>query len=366
MFLALREMKHAKFRYVLIGFIMVLIAWLVFFVSGLAQGLSSDNASSIEQMKANYFVLQKDTDNKLTRSILEDDVYQDVKQLVQEQEAAPLGVQMTTVIKGNEKMDVTFFAIDPKSFLMPAVKEGSALNATTANEVIADRSLQEEGMQLGDLIQDEMTGKEFTIVGFTENQSFSHTPVIFMNFAGWSSMQQVKFNSSDKESFNGIALNTTKDTADSLGKQLTNVDVITQKEALQGIPGFTEEQGSLLMMIVFLFIIAAFVLAVFFYVMTIQKINQFGVLKAIGAKQIYLAKNMISQVIILAVSSLLVSIGLTYVMANLLPSSMPFEFNTSLIIGCSALFLTVSLAGSLISLYKVKKVDAVDAIGRAI
>lgn len=366
MFLALREMKHAKFRYVLIGFIMVLISWLVFFVSGLAQGLSSDNASAIKEMKADYFVLQKDSNHKVTRSILDEDVYQDVKQFVPEKEATPLGVQMTTVTKNSLKMDVTFFAVDPVSFLMPSVKEGVTLNATTENEVIADSSLQKEGVQLGDRIQDELTGREFTVIGFTDNKSFSHTPVIFMNFAGWSSLQQAKINRNEAETYNGIALNTTTDTADELKKQVTSVDVITQKEALQGIPGYSEEQGSLLMMIVFLFVIAAFVLAVFFYVMTIQKIHQFGVLKAIGAKQIYLAKNIISQVLILTVSSLVVSIGLTYVMANLLPSSMPFYLNPALIIGCSALFLVVSLAGSLISLYKVKKIDAVDAIGRAV
>ncbi|HHQ0972437.1 TPA: ABC transporter permease, partial [Listeria innocua] len=42
MFLALRELKHSKLRYILIGLIMVLIAWLVLFVTGLANGLAND------------------------------------------------------------------------------------------------------------------------------------------------------------------------------------------------------------------------------------------------------------------------------------------------------------------------------------
>ena len=56
MFLAIRELKHSKLRYLLIGLIMVLVALLVFIISGLANGLSSDNASSIQNMKADYFV----------------------------------------------------------------------------------------------------------------------------------------------------------------------------------------------------------------------------------------------------------------------------------------------------------------------
>ncbi|WP_186725776.1 hypothetical protein [Rummeliibacillus sp. SL167] len=56
------------------------------------------------------------------------------------------------------------------------------------------------------------------------------------------------------------------------------------------MPGYKEMQGSFTMMKVFLFIIAAFVSSVFFYILTIQKSHQFGVLKAIGAKSWYIAK----------------------------------------------------------------------------
>ncbi|PRX38562.1 hypothetical protein CLV97_14810 [Planifilum fimeticola] len=35
MFLALRELKHAKFRFFMIGMILLLISWLVFILSGL-------------------------------------------------------------------------------------------------------------------------------------------------------------------------------------------------------------------------------------------------------------------------------------------------------------------------------------------
>ena len=49
------------------------------------------------------------------------------------------------------------------------------------------------------------------------------------------------------------------------------------------MPGYTEENGTIIMMLAFLIVISAFVIAVFFYVITIQKTQQFGVMKAIGA-----------------------------------------------------------------------------------
>lgn len=361
MFLALREMKHAKLRYTLIGLIMVLISWLVLFVSGLAQGLSSDNAASIQSLDANYFVLEKEANHRLNRSVLLADTIQQLNP----KEATPIGIRMATVKKegSTKKIDATFFSIKPNSFAQPEVVEGEMIDDMTTNEVMVDQSLKNEGFRLGDIVKDEASGKEFKIVGFTKNQSFSHAPVIHLNFKEWDMIHDL--NANEKSFFNVIALQADEREAKELTNHIADIEVITKEEALKGIPGFKEEQGSLLMMIVFLFVIAAFVLAVFFYVITIQKLNQFGVLKAIGAKSSYLAKNILSQVVILTVVSLVISIALTYGMAFLLPATMPFSLSLPLVLGCSILFIVVSIVGSLLSLYRVAKIDAIEAIGRA-
>lgn len=365
MFLALRELKHSKLRYLLIGFIMVLIAWLVLFVTGLAQGLASDNASSIQNMKSDYLVIQKEADNRLNRSVLLEKDVDNVQKYAGEQAATPLGVQMTTVTRNNStaKVDVAFFAIDTKQMLAPKVVEGSMINEANSDEILADSSLKEEDFKLGDQVVDQASGKTFTIVGFTEGQSFSHAPVLHMNFKGWESLHGA--NSDRGLYFNAIALNADADQADQLAQQVPDMAVINKSDALQGIPGFKEEQGSLTMMIAFLYIIAAFVLAVFFYVITIQKINQFGVLKAIGAQSAYLAKNLIMQVLFLSIVSLVISIALTYGVAALIGNGLPFVLTPSMVLLTSGLFLFVSLIGSLISLYRVIKIDAIEAIGRA-
>ena len=57
------------------------------------------------------------------------------------------------------------------------------------------------------------------------------------------------------------------------------------------MPGYTAENGTIMMMLVFLIVISAFVIAVFFYVLTIQKTQQFGVMKAIGASNGFIAKS---------------------------------------------------------------------------
>ncbi|MGM7682559.1 ABC transporter permease [Cytobacillus sp. Hm23] len=360
MFLAIREMKHAKQKYILIAAIMILISFLVLFVSGLAKGLSSDNASSIQSMTGNYFVIQEDSNNRLNRSMLSQTVVNELLQLTTDIEATPLGVKMTTLSMEDTslKIDATFFAIDTNSLLVPNIVEGRMINDSSTNEIVVDESIKDEGYKLGDRLKDQYSEQSFEIVGFSEGQSFSHTPVIHINYDQWQALHQP-----DKEIFfNTIALQTTD--LDELVIDVPDIEVVSKEQVLQGIPGYSEEQSSLLMMITFLFVIAALVLAVFFYVITIQKINQFGVLKAIGVKSSYLANNIISQVVIITLISLLISIVLTFGIAEVLPTSMPFYLNTEIVVGCSLLFLVVSILGSLLSLYRVIKVDAIIAIGR--
>lgn len=382
MFLAIRELKHSKTRYLLISLIMILIAWLVLFVSGLAKGLSSDNASSIQNMNADYLVVDQNSDHRLNRSVMTDDLLAEIRSAADksgdEIEAAPLGVQMSSVTQAGSprKIDATFFAIEAEGLLAPKLAEGRMIDDTAVDEAVADRSFKaEEGLKLGDVIEDQASGRQFTIVGFTEGQSFSHAPVIHVNFAAWKTIaggpraagEEVKDEDGNvgNVAFNAIALKASDTAAERIGTEMSGVEVISKSEALKGIPGYKEEQGSLLMMIAFLFIIAAFVLAVFFYVITIQKMNQFGVLKAIGAKTGFLVRSMLAQVLSLSIFSLAVGIALTYGVAFMLPDSMPFELNFKLVGGSSLLFLAVAVAGSLLSLYRVAKVDAIEAIGRA-
>lgn len=97
MYLAIREMRFAKGRYALIATIMVLVSFLVLFVTGLAQGLSYDNAASIKNMAATHFVLEQDSNHRFTRSQVGQQELNEARAVVGQDNAEPLGVRMTTV-----------------------------------------------------------------------------------------------------------------------------------------------------------------------------------------------------------------------------------------------------------------------------
>ncbi|AIQ58508.1 ABC transporter permease [Paenibacillus borealis] len=372
MFLALREMRHSKARYSLIMVIMLLVSFLVLFVTGLARGLAYANISALENMPANYFVVQSDADHTFRRSQLGETELAAARAVAGEAKATLLGVQTSTITAADAdvKADITFFAADMNGMLAPKVTEGAGITNDVQGNAVVDSKLEESGVTIGSTISDQASGMSWTVSGFVKDSSYSHTPVVYINQLDWQAMKQgaVQGGSSSGSSgnapYNVIALKVSSAQASEIAAQQQSVEVITQKQAISSVPGYAAEQNSLLMMIAFLFVIAAVVLAVFFYVITIQKTSQFGILKAMGTKMSYLAWSVVGQVLILSVASLALSLLLTFGMNMGLPDTMPFQLDGQTMILTSLLFIGMSLLGSLISVARVAKVDALEAIGR--
>ncbi|MGO4730517.1 ABC transporter permease [Paenibacillus sp. 2KB_22] len=373
MYLAIREMRYAKGRYALIATIMVLVSFLVLFVTGLAQGLAYDNAASVKNMAATHFVLEQDSNHRFTRSQVDQDQLNQARSVVGQENAEPLGVKMTTVspMGDTKKIDVTLFMVNPEGWLAPAVTEGTPITDQTNGQVVVDHKLAESGVTIGTVLVDQASGMKWTVGGFVQNESFSHSPVVFLNEEEWLTLQggtRTTQGSADTNAnapiYNAIAVKDAGEQVDELSAAMPDTEVITKSDAVSAIPGYKEEQGSLLMMIAFLYVISAFVLAVFFYVITIQKTSQFGILKAIGTRNGYLAGSVSLQVFILSVGSLVISVLLVRLFESILPASMPFQLGLSTLALTCVLFILMSVAGSLFSVWKVTKIDALDAIGR--
>src|SRR5688500_10643435 len=99
MFLALRELQHSRLRYLLLGTIITLIAWLVFILSGLANGLANDNAAAVLHMPTDQFVFQADSRLLLHRSLLPGETVAQARRVPGVADAAPLGHLSVTVAK---------------------------------------------------------------------------------------------------------------------------------------------------------------------------------------------------------------------------------------------------------------------------
>ena len=116
-------------------------------------------------------------------------------------------------------------------------------------------------------------------------------------------------------------------------------------------------------MITFLFVISATVIGVFLYVITLQKKNLFGVLKAQGFTNGFLMKMVLAQTFILALIGTLIGLILTLLTSLLLPEAVPVQFNIGTLIIFGIVLILTSLVGSLFSVLSIRKIDPLKAIG---
>ena len=99
MFLGFNEMKYSKGRYVLVVLVMVLIAWLIFILSGLANGLAQGNRLAVDQWQANQVVLSKEANSNLNVSVLDENV----KETISGGKIAPIGQHSLAIRPADDK-----------------------------------------------------------------------------------------------------------------------------------------------------------------------------------------------------------------------------------------------------------------------
>ncbi|HEQ6342924.1 TPA: ABC transporter permease, partial [Streptococcus pyogenes] len=204
MFLALNEMKQSKLRYGLIAGLLCLVAYLMFFLSGLAFGLMQENRSAVDLWKADSVLLAKDADATLTLS----QVSRAQENQITADKVAPLA-QLNTVAwsvknpKDADKVKVRLFGIDSNSFIRPNIVKGRLFK--TNKEVVLDQSLaKEEAFAIGKDFYTSSSSQALTIVGYTQNARFSVAPVVYMNLEAFETLKYGEPLPKDKQVVNAF------------------------------------------------------------------------------------------------------------------------------------------------------------------
>lgn len=178
MFLATNELFKEKVRFLLITFVVVLVSYLTFFLTGLAYGLATSYTQGIDSWSAGGIVLQNDANNTIGRSLLTSDQYAPILS----SDAALLGVSNAT-IQQNQAEDVALFGLEMDTFLAPAISEGRAVAGV--HEIVVSDELKEIGVQLNQTLQFKGGATPYIVVGFTSNATFQTAPIVYLQLNAW-------------------------------------------------------------------------------------------------------------------------------------------------------------------------------------
>lgn len=354
MFLAINEMKHSKLRYALVIGVVFLIAYLVFFLTGLAYGLAQENRTAVDKWQADRILLSDEANGKLNMSMLTMDDYESVKA---EDKAALAQFPGIVYQKGkkDQQINVSFFGIEADEFLASNLVKGRMFK-NTGEVVVNDSLAKEDGLQVGDQLKVAGSKQTLKIVGFTDEAMYNVAPVIYMSLADF---QEIRFNQAlpkEAQKINAIVLREKP-------KQVANhLEEIKISDFIDDLPGYRAQNLTFAFMIGFLIVIAAIVIGIFIYILTMQKQAIFGVMKAQGISNFFIARSVFVQTAILAFVGIVLGLALTYLSSLVLPAAVPFAIFWGLYLAVSVGMWVIAILSAVFSVSTVVKIDPLQAI----
>ena len=337
--IAWKEIKKNKVRFMILGSIVFLVSLLTFIISGLANGLSQDNAALIKDLPDGQFYMAADAEETYNLSRINLSVQDKV--LNEAKDAAALSIQMGFLNDEDDKQRSVAFVTSTDSKHFEDVKNG---------EIILDRSLEEAGIKVGDVLTNNQFSGEFIVKGFVDQKKYSHAPVAFINMENY------------KEIYRVNEMQLLYVTGEDEFPTVSGLQSFSNKEFLNTIPSYSAEQLSLNMIVWFLVVISGLLFAIFFYMMNVQKMGLYGILKAIGVKTSTLFKMMWTQMLFITIIALSLSVGLSQSFNFIAPEGMPFSLTAATTIQLSIVFLIIGFIGATLSGIQIKKVEPLQAI----
>ncbi|MGK2966153.1 MAG: ABC transporter permease [Tepidiformaceae bacterium] len=363
--IGLLEIRRRKVQFALITLVVTLISYLVLMINGLGVGLNEAAGSALKNFDADAIAYSQRAGLSVIRSELAESDIEAVAAVTGVTASAPVGYLAVNYAAADGAIDsAAFLGYDPGTIAEPPVVDGRALTAGDADGLLADtRFLRASGIEVGDQVRVSLrlTERTFTIVGEVDEGQFFFQPAVFLLRSSWA---ELKYDAPDQSPVASIVLLK----GDNLpGADAPGLDIVSKTTAFANIEGVSGQQSTVTALRVFGYAIGAMVIGVFFYVLTLQKVPQIGVLKAIGASNYFVFRQVVLQVLAISILGLAVSVPLAWLTNRALqqiPDGVPIAFTNGTYITTTLALLGTSLIGTLFSGRQVLKTDPIIALGQ--
>ncbi|MCC7362808.1 MAG: ABC transporter permease [Dehalococcoidia bacterium] len=364
--IGLLEIRRRKVQFALITLVVTLISYLVLMINGLGVGLNEAAGSALRSFDADAIAYSDQAGLSVIRSELSAEVAGGIGEAAGAEESAPLGYVAANYRDSDGVVDsAAFLGFEPGTIAEPKVTGGRALEPGEDDGILADKTfLRASGLDVGDRVEVSvrLVRREFTIVGEIDEGQFFFQPAVYITRTAW---QELKYGASGADvPFASVVLLKGDDLP---GKRGEGFEAVSKSTAFANIEGVSGQQSTVTSLRVFGYVIGALVVGVFFYVLTLQKVPQIGVLKAIGASNFYVFRQVLGQVVVLAAIGIAVSVPLawaTYRALLQLPDAVPIAFTTGTYVTTCVALMVTAVIGALFSGRQVIKTDPIIALGQ--
>ncbi len=369
MSLAWRELRRRPGRFLLAAGMLTLLVFLLLFLGGLLDGLYNGSTGAVRAQQGDLFVLSQESRDSIIRSRISPGQRAETARVPGVAGTRGLGVALVGAIIPGQA--------DPASAAVFGYQGGvdGVPPPPPAGEAWVDRRLEADGVRVGQTIR---LGRRtpggsvaVKVRGFVSDTSYLQQGGVWVRPEVW--REVLARNRPDQQlppgTFQTLVVTTgpgadgstvARRIAHTSGGQLR---ALTKAEAIAAIPGVESQRTTFQGIIAVTLLVAAVVVALFFALLTLERIALYGVLKALGASSGLLAGGLFLQAGLTATGAFLVGGVLAYALAAVLPPGIPLQLLPGRALLTFVGVLAASLLGSAISLRRITRIDPATAIG---
>jgi len=302
MALAIRNLLHDKLRFGLSVVGIGLAIMLILLLNGLTDGLSLQVSAYIDHAPGSVIVGQANVKNLLGgSSFLSATTVADISNTTGVERAIPILLQSAIIDLDAKKEFIYLIGYEPGKGAGPwQLTEGH--EPTTDEEIVLDRvKAEQHNLKVGSKLK--FLGRQFNIVGLSQDTLSWMSSFVFIRKSAAETLFGLPPGTSSFIFITPVAGGSAEVIAERIQQKISGVQV-TPKNAIRqnDINLFVGVIGiPLNLMVVIAFVVGILVIGLIIYTATMDRQREYGVLKAIGARNSFFYRVVTTQAVIVAI-----------------------------------------------------------------
>jgi putative ABC transport system permease protein len=364
--LAWRELLRRPGRFVTAGAALTLIVILLLVLGGILDALVQSSTGLLKAQSAPLIVYSADSKGSIDRSRVTAMERAAIAGVPGVHEVTGLGLALVAghIAGRSEPADVAVFGYEAPNRRVPA--------PPGTGEGYADRSLERDGLSVGETIELGTARIPVEVVGWVEGTDYNLQSGLWVDAATWRRTlnENIPDGAVAPGTFQAVLVTPEEGTsverlAPAIEAAVPSVTALTIEQAIADIPGVSEQDSVFTSIIGVTFAVAGLVVALFFALLTIERVGLLGVLKAIGASSRTLAAGLTLQAVLIAAGALVVGSLLALGLARVIPDTVPLTLSPGRVAFTAVGLVAAAVIGSAISFRRIARIDPASAVGGA-
>lgn len=365
--LALRELRRKPGRFAVAGSALTLLVLLLLFLGGLLDGLFLNSTGAIRASNADAVVFSDDARESFLRSSIDTDTRAAVEAVDGVEAVGGLGFTLLGIaVPGeDEVVNGAIAGYDLASGQLPAPPE--------PGQAHADRSLEAFGLELGDVVRVGPAEVPLEVVSWVEDTNYLQQGGLWVEGSTWRSVQNANRPDAIVTADEWQALVVLGDAGSSsltlpelIETAAPSVTALTEDEAVNAVPGVPEQNATFTAVIGVTLFVVGLVVALFFALLTLERVGLYAVLKAVGAPNRTLVAGVVIQSVVVALGAFVIGAALTFLFSLVIPPEVPVQFELGRALFFLFAVVVTAIIGGLVSLRRIIRVDPASAIGAGV